>query len=152
MRQFATCAGALPCCVLVFSRLVRGRIIAVTGRVGSFMPPSKQVTAPAPTFYPGSGVDTHVRGSRMTILQQLIATIHAVIRNKGGKPRHIDAATRLDSSLDLDSLDYAELVVRLHQSLRVDPFATGAAVDITTVGDLAALYESALSAAPAAPS
>ena len=84
--------------------------------------------------------------NRMTILQQLIDSIHEVIRNKGLEPRRIDAATKLDSALDLDSLDYAELVVRLHGALRVDPFVSGDAFDVTTVGELAAVYEKATAA------
>jgi acyl carrier protein len=50
-------------------------------------------------------------------------------------------ATELTSALGLDSLDYAELVVRLESAFGFDPFAEGVATEIRTVRDMAALYE-----------
>ena len=79
----------------------------------------------------------------MTVLVQLIENIREVRRNKGVEPPPIDAATRLDATCALDSLDYAELFVRMHMALGVDPFATSERFDIETVRDLARIYERA---------
>ena len=50
------------------------------------------------------------------------------------------ATTALDGTLGLDSLDFAEAVVRLEQRFGFDPFASGTIDHLRTVGDLAALY------------
>ena len=48
--------------------------------------------------------------------------------------------TVLDGSLGLESLDFAELVVRLEQAFGVDPFSKGSIPEVRTLGDLCALY------------
>lgn len=85
----------------------------------------------------------------MTVLEQLIESIREVLRSKGIEPPPIGATTRLDGVLALDSLDYAELFVRMHNALGVDPFATGEPFDIETVRDLASVYERAKASASA---
>ena len=48
--------------------------------------------------------------------------------------------TVLDTSLGLESIDFAELVVRLENEFGTDPFASGEVPGIHTISDLAALY------------
>ena len=79
----------------------------------------------------------------MTVLEQLIENIQEVLRNRGIAPPSIGPDTKLDDGLTLDSLDYAELIVRMQSTLGVDPFATGQSLEIETIGDLAAIYERA---------
>jgi len=79
----------------------------------------------------------------MTVLEQVIEGILEVLRNKDVQQPAIDASTKLDATLPLDSLDYAELVVRLQTSLGVDPFASGNSFEIRNVADLADIYEKA---------
>ncbi len=43
--------------------------------------------------------------------------------------------------LGLESLDFAEAVIRLEEITGKDPFATGAEHNIKTLSDLAALYD-----------
>ncbi|MBN1461525.1 MAG: acyl carrier protein [Armatimonadetes bacterium] len=52
----------------------------------------------------------------------------------------IAADTVLDSSLQLDSLDFAEIVVRLEAEFGIDPFADGIPPNVRTFGDLVRLY------------
>lgn len=68
----------------------------------------------------------------------------AVFRSKGQAPPPIGPETALDHTLGLESLDYAELVVRLEEDLGVDPFARGAVGGLQTVADLVSLYERSL--------
>jgi len=48
--------------------------------------------------------------------------------------------TVLDSSLGLESLDFAEIVVRLEEAFGTDPFAQGVPPNVRTFGDLVQLY------------
>jgi acyl carrier protein len=48
--------------------------------------------------------------------------------------------TPIDGSLGLDSLDFAEVVVRLEQAFGFDPFSSRAIDQLRTIDDLAALY------------
>jgi len=70
---------------------------------------------------------------------QVIEVFADVFRNKGLNPPPMDASTVLDASLGLESLDFAEVVVRLEEKFGKDPFASGMP-SIRTVGDLARLY------------
>lgn len=76
-----------------------------------------------------------------TAAEKVYAAIDAVFRNKGLTPPPLTAETRLDASLGLESLDFAEIVIRLEQDFGKDPFASGTIPEIRTIGDLAALYE-----------
>jgi acyl carrier protein len=72
--------------------------------------------------------------------RRVIATILAVFANKGTKAPPLGPETVLDGSLGLESIDFAELVVRLEAEFDHDPFSLGNTPQIRTVGDLAALY------------
>jgi len=72
-------------------------------------------------------------------------TIHAVlsqILTERGQiaPNEIQATDSLTTSLGLDSLDLAVVVVRLEQQLGQDPFRDGRPM-VATVGELVALYQ-----------
>ena len=58
----------------------------------------------------------------LTNLPRVIEEFGAVFRNKGLNPPPLSPETTLDGSLGLESLDFAELVVRLRASLRQRPF------------------------------
>ncbi len=66
--------------------------------------------------------------------------IREVFVSKRQTPPPIAENTPLDASLGLESLDYAELVVRLEEVFGIDPFAEGIPPNLQTVGDLAKLY------------
>jgi acyl carrier protein len=74
---------------------------------------------------------------------KVIACIAEVFDNKGEPAPPLAPETRLDASLGLDSLDFAELVVRLEASFGGDPFARGASEAVGTVAELAKLYADA---------
>jgi acyl carrier protein len=71
---------------------------------------------------------------------KVIACIAEVFENKGQAAPPLAPETRLDASLGLDSLDFAELVVRLEARFGADPFARGGG-RADTVAELARLYE-----------
>ena len=58
-------------------------------------------------------------------LPRVIEEFGAVFRNKGMNPPPLSWETALDGSLGLESLDFAELVVRLEQTFGKDPFSEG---------------------------
>jgi acyl carrier protein len=74
------------------------------------------------------------------ILPRVIEEFGAVFRNKGLKPPPLAPETALDGSLGLESLDFAELVVRLEEAFGKDPFSNGTIPEVRTLGDLCALY------------
>jgi acyl carrier protein len=80
---------------------------------------------------------------------KVIESIAEVFEGKGLEPPPLGAETRLDNSLGLDSLDFAELVVRLEAQFGIDPFSQGAPTRVTTIGQLAKLYEEVRSTAEA---
>ncbi|MGO9471495.1 MAG: acyl carrier protein [Isosphaeraceae bacterium] len=71
---------------------------------------------------------------------KVIAELLEVFRNRKLIPPALGPETVLDASLGLESLDFAELVVRLEQVFGRDPFAQGAIPEIVTIRDLASLY------------
>ena len=73
-------------------------------------------------------------------LQKVILVFEEVLKNKHMRPSALDAGTILDGSLGLESLDFAEIVVRLADEFENDPFASAVTPEVTTLGDLAALY------------
>lgn len=75
------------------------------------------------------------------VLNRVISSLREVFDNKGVVPPELSAQTRLDHTLGLESLDYAELVVRLEQEFGTDPFSSGTPPRVETVGDLASYYE-----------
>ena len=70
----------------------------------------------------------------------ILATIATVFRNKGLEPPALSMETPFDRTLGLESLDFAEVIVRLEDALGQDPFARGTEWQIRTIGDLAAMY------------
>ena len=71
--------------------------------------------------------------------QIVIEQIRQVFANKGLTAPALNPQTALDRSLGLESLDFAELAIRLEQVCGKDPFVSGVP-PISTVADLAALY------------
>jgi acyl carrier protein len=71
---------------------------------------------------------------------RVVDAIRAVFKNKGLGPPELGPDTILDTSLGLESIDFAELAVRLESEFGLDPFANGDVPAIRTVADLAALY------------
>jgi acyl carrier protein len=74
--------------------------------------------------------------------RRVTETIRLVFRNKRLEPPALTPDTHLDSSLGLESIDFAELVLRLEQEFKLDPFASGQTPAIRTIRDLAKLYAS----------
>lgn len=75
------------------------------------------------------------------IEQTILATIAAVFRNKGLEPPTLSVETPFDRSLGIESLDFAEVIVRLEDELGKDPFATATEWQVRTIGDLVAMYQ-----------
>jgi acyl carrier protein len=73
-------------------------------------------------------------------LERVIGEFSAVFKNKGLTPPPLSSGTPLDGSLGLESLDFAEVVVRLEQVFGKDPFANGTIPDLKTIGDLCEPY------------
>ena len=82
-----------------------------------------------------SGVE-HMNGHEIRVAH----AIREVFANKGQRPPELGPDTVLDTSLGLESIDFAELAVRLELEFGKDPFASGDVPPIRTIADLAALY------------
>lgn len=78
-----------------------------------------------------------------TTMSKVLACLAEVFENKGLAVPELSADTPLDSSLGLQSLDYAELVVRLEDEFDIDPFDVAEPPQVNTVAELTALYEDA---------
>lgn len=86
----------------------------------------------------GSLVDReYIEGAIINVLQ-------TVFRNGGKTPPIMDTTTPIGASLGLDSLDWAEVVIRLESELGYDPFQSPIDVELNTVADLVTLYLSGL--------
>jgi acyl carrier protein len=73
--------------------------------------------------------------------QQRIAELLAeVLQAKELSVPVFDPKTVLDQ-LGLESLDFAQVVIRMEELTGKDPFATGAEYQIRTLADLAVLYD-----------
>ena len=73
--------------------------------------------------------------------QKLIAdALLEVFNTKGMAARPLEPDTILDE-LGLESLDFAQVVIRMEELTGKDPFATGAEYQIRTLSDLAVLYD-----------
>ena len=77
-------------------------------------------------------------------LAKVIFEFETVFRNKSLNPPPLNLETVLDGSLGLESLDFAELVIRLEQVFGADPFARDPIPEVRTLADLCLLYESAV--------
>ncbi len=71
---------------------------------------------------------------------RVIRAIEAICNDKGLGPQSLTKDTVLDRTLGLESLDYAELVIRLEDEFGVDPFNGTEVPAVRTIGDLAQLY------------
>ena len=76
-------------------------------------------------------------------LEKVVLEFETVFRNKGLAPPALVPETVLDGSLGLESLDFAELVVRLEQVFGQDPFSQATIPEVRTLADLCALYQPA---------
>jgi acyl carrier protein len=63
-----------------------------------------------------------------------------IINTKGLKHVPLSPETILDQ-IGLESLDFAQAVIRMEEITGKDPFATGAEYQIKTLSDLAVLYD-----------
>lgn len=70
---------------------------------------------------------------------QVAEALLEIFVTKGLAQPRIAADTVLDQ-LGLESLDFAQAVIRLEELTGKDPFATAADYEIKTLADLAALY------------
>lgn len=76
-------------------------------------------------------------------VRKVIACLGEVFENKGQTPPALSAETALDHSIGLESVDFAELVVRLEDAFGVDPFSEGAELNVLDIKTLASLYANA---------
>lgn len=72
--------------------------------------------------------------------KQVIEVLTEVFKGKSLKVPELEPSTVLDQ-LGLESLDFAQAVIRMEEMTGKDPFATGAEYQIRTLSDLAALYD-----------
>lgn len=72
--------------------------------------------------------------------KQVMDALLEVFRNKDMTAPELKPDTVLDQ-LGLESLDFAQAVIRMEEVTGKDPFATGAEYQIRTLSDLAALYD-----------
>jgi acyl carrier protein len=86
--------------------------------------------------------------SNESLRNTVIAAIERVLRDAGRRPPAIQDDTSFRDTIQLDSLDFAVIVVQLEQALGVDPFRAGAR-PVQTVGEFVALYADAVAARPA---
>lgn len=77
------------------------------------------------------------------VFDQVVACLAEVFANKGLSMPTVTVDTALDATLGLESLDYAELVVRLEDAFDLDPFDVASPPQVRKLGDLVALYEAA---------
>lgn len=72
---------------------------------------------------------------------KVVEHIKAIFEAKGLEAPPINENSPIDGTLGLESLDFAELAVRLEEEFGRDPFSDGALPPLNTVADLAALYD-----------
>ena len=73
--------------------------------------------------------------------EKVIEQILEILHQKSIEPLAVNQQSPVDTSLGLDSLDFAELAVRLESVFGRDPFSEGDVPALQTVADLAALYD-----------
>jgi acyl carrier protein len=80
----------------------------------------------------------------MQSYQRIVGTINEILTERGERVPALGPETTIRET-GLDSLDVAALVVRLESALGIDPFADPTLTQYPqTVGELAALYDTAL--------
>jgi acyl carrier protein len=72
--------------------------------------------------------------------RRVIKVLEAVFARKQMAPPPLTLDTVLDRTLGLESLDFAEFVVRLELEFNKDPFAGDSVPSVRHLKDLAALY------------
>jgi acyl carrier protein len=72
---------------------------------------------------------------------KVVRHLLAIFEAKGKPAPPIDEHSPVDGSLGLESLDFAELAIRLEDEFGRDPFAEDEIPPLRTVADLAALYD-----------
>ena len=72
--------------------------------------------------------------------RRVVEALTEVFQEKGLQVPSVQADTVLEQ-LGLESLDFAQVVIRMEEVTGTDPFATGADYQIRTLADFAALYE-----------
>jgi acyl carrier protein len=82
----------------------------------------------------------HRKRGPSPLFPEVVETIALVLADHGRPPLPLGEATRVLGETGLDSLMLAEVLVRLEDRLKRDPFAAGF-VDFRTIGELARLYE-----------
>jgi acyl carrier protein len=75
-----------------------------------------------------------------TVPARIRRVFHKVYANRGVEPHPLPDSAALDGSLGLESIDLAEVVVRLEEEFGFDPFADGIPAGLRTFGDLVRLY------------
>ena len=83
--------------------------------------------------------------SEQDVKSTIANVINKILTDSGRPAKKLSDDDILTSSVGLDSLDLAVLVVSLEQQLAVDPFREGASA-VPTFGALVALYEKHLNA------
>ena len=76
----------------------------------------------------------------LDIESQLRSLVEDVLRQKG-QQANIDRSAPL-ASLGLESIDWAEVVVRMEAETGLDPFSSGATFELRTFGDFVQAYQS----------
>jgi acyl carrier protein len=71
---------------------------------------------------------------------RIIEVLLEIFKAKGLATPALNSETVLDQ-LGLESLDFAQAVIRMEEITGKDPFATGAEYQIKTLSDLAVLYD-----------
>lgn len=71
---------------------------------------------------------------------RIMEVLSEIFKAKGLSAPSLSAETVLDT-LGLESLDFAQAVIRMEEITGKDPFATGAEYQIKTLSDLAVLYD-----------
>ena len=81
-----------------------------------------------------------ISATQVANLDKVVEEFGVVFKNKGLSLPALSAETVLDGSLGLESLDFAELVMRLEQVFGKDPFSGETIPEVRTLGDLCSLY------------
>lgn len=87
---------------------------------------------------------------RVDVSAAVTEAVAAVMRQRGLDAAAIEPDAKLADTLGLKSMDLAQIVLDLEDTLEADPFATIPITSIRTIGDLTRAYETTLSGAAAA--
>jgi hypothetical protein len=71
---------------------------------------------------------------------RIVEVLHEIFKTKGLAAPALGPETVLDK-LGLESLDFAQVVIRMEEITGKDPFATGSDFQIKTLADLARFYD-----------